>query len=73
MLDGDFKKKYGDGLFLDPGIYQLLIEAIEEDTNFLESMGITDYSLIMGVRELGGNTRLQDHLGLQPQVAHGRL
>lgn len=52
MKERRFLAQFPGGLYLDAAIYEKLVKAIREDCNALEGVKVTDYSLIVAIREL---------------------
>lgn len=52
MKEIKFLQDFPDGLYLNPQIYEKLVKAVTEDCNFLEGVAVTDYSVIIAVRDV---------------------
>ena len=50
--DLDFLQKHPNGIFLDELYYDILISNIKQDCLILQSFGIMDYSLLLGIHNL---------------------
>lgn len=70
--DTDYINKHPRGIVLQPDLYRLLVNTVNEDTNFLREVGTTDYSLLLSIRRLDspGPVPNQHQAGGHPQVPH---
>lgn len=58
--DLDFMEMYPDGIFLQPELYQSLLNSIQRDCRVLESFKIMDYSLLIGIHNIDQANKEKD-------------
>jgi len=68
--DNDIRRVLPEGAFvLEPGLRQRLREQVERDCQWLGSMKIMDYSMLIGVHNIGSrNTKLTKSVSLSTRV-----
>jgi hypothetical protein len=60
LKEGDFLAEFRKGIYLNSGVYTLLMDALKEDVNALVSAGSTDYSLLLLIRSTVVGDSAQD-------------
>lgn len=69
--DLDFMEHYREGIFLEAETYVDLITTMERDCRVLESFGIMDYSLLVGVHNLDQSIRDKTETRTEARQASG--